>query len=414
MSIRRALRRWSSNTQGNVAIATALCMPLVMGAGGLSMDTVQWVLWKRQLQRSADSAALAGAFAIAQDKNGRAAALADLNQSADVTWTSPPVIENAPTSGAEAGNSRAVRVIVTHTRALPFISFFLAQAPPLRAEATAAVYSSDEFCVLSLEESNTTGIVLQGNATVDLGCGMKTNANAANAVSATGSSMVKSSPVSAVGGINQTNNYAPATVFQPNSIRQPDPFASIAPPEVSPGCSKKLSVGPKATAVVMPGCYKGMDLKGDVTLLPGTYIIDGDAFDLGSQAEVTGSGVTIVLTSANAATDPGSIATLNVNGGANLSLTSPTMGTYKGIVIYQDRRALDQGTNRINGNAALQLEGAIYMPKQELHFSGTAGQNTKCLQIVSKRVTFIGNNKIENQCSGGGKAIKAPLIRLVA
>ncbi len=37
-------------------------LPLVVGAAGLATDTIQWTLWKRQLQRAADSAAIAGVY----------------------------------------------------------------------------------------------------------------------------------------------------------------------------------------------------------------------------------------------------------------------------------------------------------------------------------------------------------------
>ncbi|MDP9085901.1 MAG: Tad domain-containing protein [Pseudomonadota bacterium] len=37
-------------------------LPLVIGCAGLATDTIQWTLWKRQLQRAADSAAIAGVF----------------------------------------------------------------------------------------------------------------------------------------------------------------------------------------------------------------------------------------------------------------------------------------------------------------------------------------------------------------
>ena len=55
----KKLRR---NQRGNVLIITAAAMPLLVGAAGLATDTIQWVLWKRQLQRAADSAAIAGVY----------------------------------------------------------------------------------------------------------------------------------------------------------------------------------------------------------------------------------------------------------------------------------------------------------------------------------------------------------------
>jgi Flp pilus assembly protein TadG len=395
------LRRLGASENGSAVTLTAISVPLLMGAGGLAMDTVQWVLWKRQLQRSADSAALAGAYARAQSKGVNAAVIRDLTQNLDVTLTSR-AIENAPTTGTYAGDDRAVRVVLNLRRQLPFTSYFLSTPPTLTAEATAAVLSNGTYCVISLEPTSTTGIVMQGNATVNLGCGMATNSTGCPAVTAGGSSSIFATPVAAVGCVPGSSNYASGTQLQPYSIAQPDPFADVPVPPVPNNCKNKLTVQPNGAKVIDPAtdgtCFRGVDLKGTVTFLPGTYIIDGSSFDVGSQAVVTGTGVTFILTSSTAASNPSSIATLNVNGGATINMSAPKSGTYEKILFYQDRRAEDSGSNKVNGNALSSLEGGFYFPKQAVDFTGTSGQNTKCVQIVSRRVTFIGNSQIQNEC----------------
>ena len=42
--------------RGNAMIIAAAALPLLIGSAGLATDTIQWALWKRQLQRVADSA----------------------------------------------------------------------------------------------------------------------------------------------------------------------------------------------------------------------------------------------------------------------------------------------------------------------------------------------------------------------
>lgn len=415
---RSIFQRLRASERGSAVTLTAISVPLLMGAGGLAMDTVQWVLWKRQLQRSADSAALAGAYARAQSKNIFTAVSRDLTGSLDVAVTGQTV-ENGPSVGTYAGDNRAVRVVLNLQRRLPFTSYFMATAPTITAEATAAVLSNGNYCVISLEDTAATGITMQGNATVNLGCGMATNSSGNPAVVAGGSSSIYATPISAVGNVPPSSNYADGTTLQPYSISQPDPFATLSDPVVPPGCKNKLSVQPNATKVINPAtdgaCFRGMDLKGNVTFLPGTYIIDGSSFDVGSQAVVAGAGVTFVLTSNTAASNPASIATLNINGGATLNLTSPDSGTYAKLLFYQDRRAVDSGSNKVNGNAGSTLQGGFYFPKQAIDFTGTSGQNTKCVQIVSRRVTFIGNSQIQNECPPGPNdwTFQGTQIRLV-
>ena len=392
----------------------AAAMPLFIAAAGLATDTVQWTLWKRQIQRQADSAALAGAYAVAQGFNASASATSDINQMSLIALSQTPIIENAPTAGDYAGNGKAVRVILQTSQELPFSKILGITAPVITGEATAAVVSQGEYCVVSLEQTATVGITLQGNATVDLGCGIMTNSRAANAVTAGGSSTVKASPVAAVGGLQTSSNYDVSTTLLPYSVPEPDPYASLPTPSPS-GCAGKVSVNPNGTKSVSPGCFKGFDVKGTLNMAPGVYYVDGSSFSVGSQAVVSGTGVTIILTSSSASTNPNQIATLDINGGATINLTSSQSDTYSGILFYQDRRALDSGTNKISGNASSSFQGAFYFPSQALDFSGTSGMSTKCVKMVSRRVTFIGNSTIQNECDSytGAKDIPATIVRLV-
>src|SRR6185369_5228740 len=56
------IRSILKDRRGNTLAIAPACLPLVVGASGLAVDTIQWTLWKRQLQRAADSAAIAGVY----------------------------------------------------------------------------------------------------------------------------------------------------------------------------------------------------------------------------------------------------------------------------------------------------------------------------------------------------------------
>ncbi|WP_242124399.1 pilus assembly protein TadG-related protein [Sphingobium sp. Sx8-8] len=418
----RMIARLGRDRTGNILVMAAASMPIFVGAAGLATDTVQWTLWKRQVQRQADSAALAGAYAVAQGFSASDSATSDINRLALVNLTQTPTIENAPTTGAYAGNSKAVRVVLQTSQELPFSKMLGVQAPVIYGEATAAVVGSGDYCVVTLEKTSTVGITLQGNATVNLGCGMATNSRASNAVYAGGSSTVTASPVAAVGGLTSSSNYVSPTTLLPYSLPVQDPYASLPTPTASnlTGCTN-LNVQPNNTVTLpQPGangsCLKNVDIKGTLNLPAGVYYIDGGTFNVGSQAVINGTGVTIILTSNTASSNPGSIATVNINGGATLNLSAPTdtSNPYHGVLFYQDRRAPDSGTNVINGNAGSVLQGSFYFPGQALSFSGTSGMTTKCVKMVSKRVTFIGNSSIVNQCDNTGvDKFTATLVKLV-
>ncbi len=415
------LKELLSSERGNVIVICAAVMPLLVGSAAMAVDAINLSLSKRDLQRAADSAALAGAYALVQSKPVSTSVTHDLTFNNKIPQTSAPVIENAPTVGAYAGNTRAVRVVLTSQRRMPFIAFFNSTAPTVQVEATAAIVYAGKFCMVSLEAGNVTGITFTGSTSVNLGCGVATNSRAVNAISAGGSSSIVASPLAAVGGVPSSTSYVQPAVLMPYSPPQPDPYAGLPTPVVPASCSSELKVQPNNSYTVPTAasgvyCFRGMDIKGNLTLAPGTYYVDGGVASFGSQANVTGNGVTIILTSSTASTDPASIATIDMNGGAILDLTAPTTGTYGGVLMYQDPRAVAGTSAHINGNSASHYEGGIYFPRSDLTFNGNTGMRTECMQLVARRLTFSGNSSIINSCPAGSEsqAFDATFVRLVA
>lgn len=408
--LQRFARKLLRDRRGTIAMLFAATTPVLVGSVGLGIDTIQWSVAKRQMQRKADSGALAGAYALAQGASVSSMVSTDIVRNDSIVLTDTD-IENAPTAGPMAGNAAAVRVALRGEMTLPFSQLFLDDAVGIEAEATAQVVSNGDFCAISLENGNTTGINMTGNSTVDLACGMATNSVAANAVSAGGSSQVKATPIMAVGGLPPSSNYAAGTVRIPYSVAQRDPFASL-PSSFSLGTNKNGNVGSNRTVALTPGTYNNFKIQGTANLSPGIYYINGTDFDIGAQAVLNGTGVIFILTGPSAS----NIAEAKVNGGAKLNITAPTSGTYAGVLFYQDRRANSGPVNKINGNSTSKLQGAIYFPKQELQFSGTAGMDIKCIQMVARRLTFTGNSTVTNVCppGSGAQAFKGTAVRLVA
>jgi hypothetical protein len=408
------LRKLSADRSGAMAVIVAACIPVFMGGIALAVDVAQWTLAKRMLQRQADSAALAGVYAIAQGADAVESATRDMGHNASYGLDGPPVIERGPSVGAFAGNPNAVRVALGTAMRLPFASLFLPEGVRVGAEATAALVSTGEACVLALENSDTAGITMGGNTVVDLNCMMVTNSVAPEAIVGFGSATIKASPVAAAGGIPEADNFAEGTVFLPYSLAQPDPYAALPDP-VIPGGNGKMQVQPGKTGTFDPGTYTNVDIKGTATLNPGVYYIDGGSFDVGSQAVVNAQGVTIVLTSRNAASSPRSVAGVDINGGATLNMTASTSGAYAGILFFQDRLATNQ-IHKINGNAESTLQGAIYFPKSTVEFTGTMGMTINCIQMVAWRLTFNGTSNVTNVCppDEGAKPFEGFVVRLVA
>lgn len=395
----RTLKDLRSCKRGNALVMVAATAPLLIAASAIGLDTIQVTLAKRQLQRSADSAAMAGAYALMQKQTTAAAEAAvdrDLSHNNGMTLSEARIVQHAPQSGPFTGDQRAVRVVLKATRSVPFISFFTGSSMDISVEATAAAVPQGNYCVVSLENTATTGITFAGNALVNLGCGVATNSTGANAIAFNGGPTVTASPVAARGGVPAATNFVGNTTVIPNAPAQADPFAHLQNPDISgmTCVDADLSKG-----TLKPGCYNGLNFKDKdlMTLEAGTYYINGGELNFGSQANVTANGVTFVLTSKNAVSNPDSIASLKMNGGADVRLTAPTTGPYPGLIIFQDRRAPNDSPH-INGGSNASLDGAIYMPTQDVTFNGNSGLDVICLRLVTLRVKFSGTTDLVNNC----------------
>lgn len=415
----KAFRKLWNDERGNALIIVAASLPLIMGSVGLASDTIQWTLWKRELQRAADSAAIAGVYAKVQSVSHEAAVARDLEHNNNVnSFTIDTDIENSPATGAFTADPMAVRVLLAAQKRLNFSSMFMLTPPTIRAAATATIVPTGDYCVISLESTATTGISVGGTANVDLGCGMITNSTSMDAAVAFGSSDVEASPIAAVGGIDATGNWADNVQLLPFTLAQADPFASIEPPVPSGSCPNVV-VNSNQTETLDPGCYGSMALRGNVTLNAGEYVIDGGNLTVGAQAVISCNGCVFILTSRTASTNPTSIGSVTVNAGARLNLTAPTTGDYAGILMYQDRRAPTSTSsnyqNHINGNSQSSFQGAFYFPNQQTTFNGTAGMSTACMQLVARRVIFSGTASISNTCpaGSGSQSFAGRSVRLV-
>ena len=412
MGLLTRLKKLIRDERGNTLAIGAAALPMLIGGAGFALDTVQISLAKRQLQRSADSAALAGAYALVQSRAAQDGVTRDLQINNEVTLSGTAVVENAPASGPYAGNTNAVRVRLSTNRALSFMSFFGADSQAITVEATAAVVREGGFCLLALEDGTDPGVTVGGNATINIGCGISTNSRSPTAIIASGSSSVTASPIIAVGGLGSSSNFATGTTLIPYSATQTDPFANVpvpAPanctsaPESAPNSNVTVTTATAGyTAATKSFCFNGWDIKGNVTLNfpePTIVYINGGELGFGSQAHVVGNNVVFVLTSTNATSNPASIATLNMNGGADLDLNSPSEGPWDGIAIYEDRRAPLGRTIRFNGGSASVINGALYFPRAYFEYNGNADMAAQCIQLVARRLDFRGTGRISNSWS---------------
>jgi len=410
------LRQILRSERGNVIVIGAAVMPLMIGAGAVALDTIQLSLWKRQLQRAADSSALAGAHSLAQQKPPAAAVGRDLQLNNQVPLTGAPTVQSAPASGLYAGDTKAVFVSLSSQQSLPFWSFFTGSPPSITVEATAKVVALGQFCMLSLYEGPLAGIDVAGNAAVNLGCGIASNSQGTNTITAVGNSSITATPIISVGGINGSNNFSGNPQLLPYSDKQKDPLAYLPDPPFPSNCTN-LSVNNGETVTVEgTACFSSIDVMPGGTLLlkPGIYTVNGGDISLkGSIQSIAGTGtntgVSFIMTGPG-----GAAGDLRINSQAELKLQAPTSGEYSGILFYRDRRASNIEIS-INGGASSTLEGALYFPASDIKFAGHSSMNVRCVQLIGQKLKFRGGANISNQCppGSGSRPFEGAVVRLV-
>lgn len=424
-----SMKRLWKDRRGNALAIAAGAFPLLVGAAGLAADTIQWTLWKRELQRAADSAAIAGVYDRVGNNSALAAVTAVVNHDLTINHhTGIGLVTNYPQVSlpADAGDLRdQVRVVLAVTKPLPFSSMFMSAAPVIIARSTAAsVPGGDEYCVVALETlGNKTGIVVGGNAKIDMNCGFISNSPSLekSAINNGNASSVHASVFASVGGLQHSTNWT-IDKYDPGTSAAEDPYASVDPKNDSelgdcaanPPAFTETTVVPAGTTHL---CVSALTIGSTTTNVPmsdGTALHDVKIYVTGKnkntagnvliQGNMTCERCTIILT--NKDPDPAAkIGTFDMRAGSTLDMSAQTSGEYAGIAVMQDRRQTDSNgsgaPNKFNGTGTQIIEGALYFPRQEIEYSGDGTNTAVCTRFVGRRVTFTGNSTTFNRFEKG-------------
>jgi hypothetical protein len=329
----------------------------------------------------------------------------------------------------------------------------------IQTRAVAAINVSSNPCILALGASGT-DIAEQGNPSICLAptpggvctppgtCSIAANSTSPSSVALGGNSTITAYTITTPGGIttggaSKTTLAAPAQVGAPPI---PDPYASTLTHTVLTAGMPTTTCGAPTTSTIagvtwytyLGNCKMtqsgstlkqsniilsagtqisgGITIKGQtINLSPGTYwITDGDLTlgPGGGTLECTtcvsgGAGVTVILTTAQSS--GGTVGTLTLNSQANITLSAPSSGTFKGLVLIQDSNGLPSGTTidspgNAQANATESLNGLVYFPDSALTFQGgPATGAASCLVLVVNSVTMQGNPSFNDSgCTNAG------------
>ncbi len=444
-AIRSARQHWHRlrrDEKGSVIVLLAM-LPVLAGAVAIGIETGQLYRVKRQMQNSADAAALAGSIdriagrttSIATDAKYEAQrnGFTDGNNGVTVTVNAPP------TSGSNTSTAGAVEVIITATQSFSLGAVLInwlggtAGSFTISARSVAAQggypTTSYEACLVALTTANEQGVSFTNFSSFTSDCTIASNGAATGSGSAAsvnlssfssaslkqiwtrGSLTVQS--YSSLSYSAAANGTAPLVQQSGYAI---DPYASIGSMNLPLGvCDYNNFNVSSGSTVQLTGnkiYCNGLSVSGvsTVNFTPGIYYIAGGDLYLSGVSTVScptctsTNGVAIVLTQLGSGTvDAGiggvmisSNSTINLNAGSNNA--SFQGQNFNGILFYQDPRATVgtmTSTSKIFTVSSLSsatLSGAIYFPNNRIDISNISSfggtSTTGCTVWIGRYLKF--------------------------
>ncbi len=362
-----------NKTKGQALILIAIAMAVLIGMTALAVDGGSAYLDRRSAQNAADTAALAAAFATANnDPNWRQAALNSAAQNGYTNGTANIEVYKCNETGASCGqyqgNAEYIQVIITSTRPTFFSGLFGQNQITNRVQAIVRARAAQQGAmvngnaVVALAPHECRAITFQGTADMRLeNGGIFVNSDCANQAffnqSAAGRLYAPS--LQAVGGVTYNPNSVHIPQIQTGVAQQPYPPSWL--PDPSQFCN------PSNTRNSLPGN----------NLAPGIYCLTSSLQVNGNQT-ISGNGVTIVLLNGE----------LRTNGNGTINISAPTSGPTKGLAIYLPLGNTSGVT--INGNANTRLIGSVLAPSSNCKINGTSASALFRSQFVCYTIDLTG------------------------
>jgi Flp pilus assembly protein TadG len=400
--ITSAFKGYHHNHDGNIALMTAIILPVITGIAGLAVIYLQGFQQKTMLQSGLDSGVLAGTAmnykASDADRIAAAEAAFYANVKNGEIFSSDSVAEFVaegtpkPTFTVKKTSVSGVAVAKVENSLGAALGI---SNVTIEARAKAAKRQSEPLCLLTLGESAPKSIYVYGNAHLDADCPVQANSEDSEAISISGAQSKLTASIIGVTGGSSGSGISPAPITGTQPVT--DPFADLPVP--LPGACKMTDAVIKTTQTLNSGTYcGGLNVKtgATVTLNPGIYIMLDGQLLIDSGGRLEGEEVMIALV--------GKDSTIAMGSDSFAKLTSPVSGTYKNIQFMSDRELsqskFEEEWTTIKSGATLEYDGVMYLPEQNFWVSGTAHQAiikaySPAHAIVTNTVWAQGNAVLE-------------------
>ena len=416
-SQKACIRAFIRNEEAATAVYFALISPVLIGFSALGAEAALWLLTERKLQHIADVAAYSAVSrrfstpdqVLVEAAVRNSAREAGLREDLGDTLEVVALAENLY---AEIGWPYEVKI----EKELPrYLTRLFSQGDEkvlitVRAVAGQLKDSGEEVCMLALSGTASPAFLVSGSGTVTVAeCGFSSNSAAENSFEMQGAKVeVIGSCLYTVGGADVTDGLILSDCAEPQSLQRPtpDPYANLSIPDaaVFSGWTRREStsvigsftpedylIDPSMTVAL----FDGLKLNGEVTLGSGLYVIDGGSLKINANTKVTGTGVSFYLMNG---------AVLDINGGAELDISAFDASNpglrddpFAGLLFFSDRTGAPV-SHSISGNAGSNINGMIYLPNDNIEYTGNSSSDYACIQIIASTIIVGGNGDLNIGC----------------
>jgi Flp pilus assembly protein TadG len=393
--------------RGVIVVLVAVCLTVILAFVAIAVDGGGLLEQRRQAQATADAAALAAAEDLFRnyprnkgyDLGGTARTAAqqiaaangfsgDGIESVVSIRISPETYLGGPNQGQPLPRGY-VEVTAQYNRQRYFSAILGTGRIPIGGRAVARGKWEPSYVgihVLDLHQSASLTSTGESFVTVN-GAAVIVNSDAPDAATSTGGTLT-ASPFNITGGTSVSGgkggfwgeiNYG--TPPEPDPLRHvPEPIMtdysdrSNGPIHISNG-NRQLS----------PGVYHGgisVSGKGNLTLEPGIYYMDGGGFSFTGQGNLLAQGVMIF----NAPKQSSHV--IDISGTGSIIMSPPQSGPYKGLTLFQDRES--DNVLSVSGGGYMDITGTFYAAGALMKVSG-GGDSKVGSQYISRFLTITGN-----------------------
>ncbi|MGD0721503.1 MAG: pilus assembly protein TadG-related protein [Roseiarcus sp.] len=377
VAIQRILKPFRGDRRGNVGLLFGLLAVPMTIAVGVSIDYGMAAGARTKLQSALDAAVLAGAAASSAQTQTASIAVAQHVFTADTSDLN---------AGASASFSFDASGDLNGTASYSLIRFFGGLtgggSTSVGVVSEASASAGSPVCILLLSTTIFKSLQVNSGANINAPtCELDSDSLATKVASFNSGSNFSFSKLCLAGAVVSANGgISPNLVL--GCTTATNPFVGKLPAPPSTTCQYPSQNYNSAGSITLnPGVYCGglhFNAAETVTLNPGVYVIQAGGWivDGGSW---TGTGVTFYFPDTS---------NIQFNSGMTMTLSAPTSGTYKGILIYE-ADGLAESPWVWDSSVSETLDGLIYLPSRDVTWNSPA-------TVISHQLSMVANSAIFN------------------